>query len=308
MQVFLRPLLLTLLLTLLSPATTAQLPNPPAKFPRELPQTLFTGQPGQWDAKIRERGWILREGSQWRMWYTGYNPDIQPAAMKLGLATSHDGIHWKRSSQNPLIDDFWVEDMMVVRHADRYFMFAEGLNDQAQLLASPDGVSWKRLGTLDIRLTSGQPISQGPFGTPSAFFENGVWNLLYERKDLGIWLARSTDMQVWTNVSDDPVLAPNPNGFDKQMLALNQIQKINGRYIAVLHGTPDPQKPRRWAPYIAESTDLLSWTRATQPLRPLDENKSSGLLIHDGSRWRFYTTHDQVKLHLAEDLTLPDQR
>ncbi|MGV2335788.1 MAG UNVERIFIED_CONTAM: hypothetical protein LVR18_17285 [Planctomycetaceae bacterium] len=27
---------------------------------------MFTGRPGEWDAKIRERGWILREGGQWR--------------------------------------------------------------------------------------------------------------------------------------------------------------------------------------------------------------------------------------------------
>ena len=305
-------LILTVSLNLLLAATThstsAQEPNPPQQFPNTQPDVLFTGQPGQWDAKIRERGWILREGNQWRLWYTGYNPDVQPLSMKLGLATSSDGIHWKRSPQNPLVDQLWIEDMMVVRHHRTYYMFAEGLNDQAQLLSSPDGVQWTRVGTLDVRLKNGQPIPPGPFGTPSAFFENGVWNLLYERKDLGVWLARSTDMQVWTNVRDEPVLTPGPAEFDSRMLALNQIQKINGRYIAVLHGTGDEQKPRRWATYTAESTDLLSWTKSTTPLRPITENKSSGLLLHDGDRWRFYTTHDRVDLHWAADSQLPDQR
>src|SRR5262249_2855710 len=39
-----------------------------------------------WDARIRERGWIIREGDAWRMWYTGYvgSPDAQ---MMLGYAT-----------------------------------------------------------------------------------------------------------------------------------------------------------------------------------------------------------------------------
>lgn len=289
--------LLPLLLAVSSRSARAQEPEPPQQFPGAHPEILFTGQPGQWDAKIRERGWILREGNQWRMWYTGYDPDAQPLTMKLGLATSSDGIHWKRSSQNPLVDTFWVEDMMVVKHEHRYFMFAEGLNDQTQLLSSPDGVQWTRIGTLDVRLTNGQPIPPGPFGTPSAFFEDGVWNLLYERRDLGVWLARSTDMQVWTNVRDQPVLTPGPADFDSRMLALNQIQKINGRYIAVLHGTGDEQKPRRWATYTAESADLLTWTKSSTPLRPIAENKSSGLLLHDGSRWRFYTTHDRVELH-----------
>jgi hypothetical protein len=26
---------------------------------------------GHWDVKIRERGWILREGDRWHLWYTG---------------------------------------------------------------------------------------------------------------------------------------------------------------------------------------------------------------------------------------------
>ena len=299
---------LQLLLATITQSALAQESTPPQQFPNAHPEILFTGQPGQWDAKIRERGWILREGNQWRMWYTGYNPDIQPLVMKLGLATSHDGIHWKRSTQNPLVDQFWVEDMMIVRHQHRYYMFAEGLNDQTQLLSSPDGVQWTRIGTLDVRLTNGQPIPPGPFGTPSAFCENGVWNLLYERKDLGVWLARSTDMQVWTNVSDQPVLRPGPADFDSRMLALNQIQKINGRYIAVLHGTGDEQKPRRWATYTAESTDLLSWTKSNSPLRPVSENKSSGLLLFDGDRWRFYTTHDKVELHWAADSPVHNQR
>jgi hypothetical protein len=299
---------LQLLLATITQSALAQESTPPQQFPNAHPEILFTGQPGQWDAKIRERGWILREGNQWRMWYTGYNPDIQPLVMKLGLATSHDGIHWKRSTQNPLVDQFWVEDMMIVRHQHRYYMFAEGLNDQTQLLSSPDGVQWTRIGTLDVRLTDGQPIPPGPFGTPSAFCENGVWNLLYERKDLGVWLARSTDMQVWTNVSDQPVLTPGPAEFDSRMLALNQIQKINGRYIAVLHGTGDEQKPRRWATYTAESSDLLSWTKSNSPLRPVSENKSSGLLLFDGDRWRFYTTHDKVELHWAADSPVHNQR
>lgn len=284
---------------------SAHAEDPPGPLPQNFipafPEPQFTAQPGQWDAKIRERGWIVREGNQWRMWYTGYNPELQPLTMKLGLATSDDGIHWKRSSQNPLVDEYWVEDMMVVRHDGRYYMFAEGSEDQAQLLTSPDGVSWTREGTLDVRLANGQPIPAGPFGTPFAFHENGVWNLLYERRDLGIWLARSTDLRVWTNVRDEPVLVPGPATFDGRMLALNQVQKLGDRYLAVLHGTGDEQKPRQWSVYLAESRDLITWQKSNMPLRPPAENKSSGLLLHDGSRWRLYTTHDRVELHWPQE-------
>ena len=35
-----------------------------------------------------------------------------------------------------------------------------------------------------------------------------------ERRDAGVWLARSRDLKVWTNVSDEPVLLPGPSDYD----------------------------------------------------------------------------------------------
>ncbi len=260
---------------------------------------VFEAAQGKWDAKIRERGWILKEESGWKLWYTGYDPDQQPTTMSLGLATSSDGIKWHRSSEHPIVDDFWIEDIMVVKRGDEYFMFAEGAQDQSQLLKSTDGVQWERMGTLDVRLSNGQPIPSGPFGTPTAFFENGVWNLFYERRDAGIWLARSTDMKIWTNVSDEPMVLPGPETFDSRMIAMNQCIRSGDTYFAVLHGTGSPEKPRQWCTYLATSQDLVHWTKDVRgPLRPTSENKSSGQLVHDGHHWRLYTMHDKVDLHL----------
>ncbi len=260
---------------------------------------VFSSAAGKWDTKIRERGWILKDDTGWRLWYTGYNPDQQPQTMSLGMATSTDGLTWTRSSDKPLISDFWIEDMMIVRQADNYYMFAEGAQDQSQLLRSADGTHWERIGTLDIRLTNGQPIPAGPFGTPTAFFEDGVWNLFYERRDAGIWLARSKDMKIWTNVSDDPVILPGPDSYDSLMIAMNQVIRIGDQYVAVLHGTGSPEKPRQWCTYLATSLDLVHWNKDPRGrLRPVEENKSSGQLVHDGGQWRLYTMHEKVDVHV----------
>ena len=261
---------------------------------------VFTATDGKWDKKIRERGWILKDDTGWRLWYTGYDPDQQPVKMSMGMATSSDGMTWTRTSDKPIIGEFWIEDMMVVRQADNYFMFAEGAQDQAQLLRSADGLHWDRVGTLDIRLTNGQPISAGPFGTPTALFEDGIWNLFYERRDAGIWLARSKDMKIWTNVSDTPVILPGPESYDSLMIAMNQVIRVDNQYVAVLHGTGSPEKPRQWCTYLATSPDLVHWEKDPRgPLRPVAENKSSGQLVHDGHQWRLYTMHDKVDVHLA---------
>lgn len=278
------------------------------EFPPELVQfqsydknPIFTGAGGTaWDAKIRERGWILREGEVWRMWYTGYDASPNPQ-MLLGHATSSDGLIWTRHPGNPLCRDHWVEDMMIIKQGEMYYMFAEGKDDQAQLFISRDGLNWKCQGKLDIRYVNGQPLSAGPFGTPTAWFEDGVWHLFYERRDEGVWLARSTDLKIWTNVQDDPVLSSGPELYDKRMIALNQIIRHEGRYYAYYHGSGTADKPRLWTTNIAVSSDLVHWKKfADNPLLPERENQSSGIVVHDGQQFRLYTMHPDVRVHFSK--------
>jgi len=220
----------------------------------------------------------------------------------LGYATSRDGLKWLPHPGNPIYRGQWVEDMCIIPHEGTLYMFAEGEQDRAQLLTSRDGIEWTRVGRLDVRLKNGDSIPDGPYGTPTVWFEDGVWNLFYERGDRGIWLARSTDLKVFTNVQDEPVMVPGPQAFDRDLIAVNQIVKHAGRYYAVIHGSQKPTDPAQlsqWATGVATSTDLIRWTKYSgNPLRPISENKSSGLLIHDGREFRLYTMHAKVDVHL----------
>ncbi|MEI8378986.1 MAG: glycosylase [Planctomycetota bacterium] len=278
-------------------------------FPRELTifeplaaNPVFTGAgDGNWDVKIRERGWIIRDSRQWRMWYTGYD-GTRPGKKMLGYATSRDGLTWTRHPANPIHSEHWVEDICIVPHQKTLYMFAEGEQDRAQLLTSNDGLTWTRVGRIDVRLKNGEPMPDGPYGTPTAWHEDGTWNLFYERGDKGIWLARSTDLKTFTNVQDEPVILPGPDEFDHDQIAMNQIIKHNDKYYAVIHGArkpSDPKQPSVWATGLAMSTDLIHWKKYPgNPLRPISENKSSGLLIHDGQEFRLYTMHNRVDIHV----------
>jgi predicted GH43/DUF377 family glycosyl hydrolase len=300
--------LLSCLFLIASAAAAARAAEP--AFPDELvhfvpyrDNPVFTSaDKGQWDARIRERGWILKEDATWRLWYTGYTGE-PGSKMMLGLAISDDGIHWKRHPDNPIYGEQWVEDMQVVKHGDTYYMFAEGSHDRAQLLKSDDGVRWQRIGQLDVRLTDGKPIPPGPYGTPTAVYRDGRWFLFYERSDRGIWLATSTDMQVWRNVQDEPVLRPGPDEYDRDQVALNQVIGYAGRYYAYYHGAANRAagEPSLWATAVAVSDDLIHWTKYPKnPLFPIRENKSSGIVVHDGKRFRLYTMHSKVDLHFAQ--------
>jgi hypothetical protein len=277
------------------------------EFPPELVDFVpYQGNPvfagtgkDTWDRMIRERGYILREGDTYHLWYTGYNHNRSDThyrhTMSLGYATSPDGLHWTRHPDNPVFDKSWTEDMMVLKHGDTYYMFAEGLHDIAHMLTSTDRVHWQDHGRLDIRQTNGQPLSPGPYGTPTVWVEGGRWHLFYERSDLGIWLATSTDRKVWTNVEDDPAIAMGPEAYDKEAVAVNQVIKHGDKYYAFYHACG--HKPwRDWTTNVAVSTDLVHWKK--YPKNPIvSGDKSSGSLLYDGERYRLYTTHPDVRVY-----------
>lgn len=277
--------------------SSAEFPAELVEFVADAANPIFKAEgPGHWDVKIRERGWILREGDAWHLWYTGYD-GTREGIRQLGYATSPDGVHWTPHPDNPLCAGQWVEDMMVIKRGDTYYMFAEGLHDEAQLLTSQDRVHWKREGTLDIRTTDGKPLSKGPFGTPTAWLENDTWHLFYERQDAGVWLATSRDLKTWTNVQDEPVLLPGPDPYDRQMIAMNQIIKHDGAYFAYYHGSNGEGSPRTWNIDVARSTDLLHWQK--YPGNPIVAgNKSSGIVVFDGRQFRLYTMHEAIDLYL----------
>jgi hypothetical protein len=264
---------------------------------------VFTAEgAGHWDDKIRERGWILREGDEYRMWYTGYDGKKDDVKL-LGYATSKDGIRWNRSAKNPLVRDHWVEDMMVVREGGTYYMFAEGEHDNhAVMLTSADGIAWKWEGELDVRAADGRTPGPRPCGTPTVWVEGGTWYLFYEVGDKGVWLAKTREpmARLWVNVQDEPVLKLGPGEYDKEMLAMNQVIQRGGIYYAIYHGSGDGEgpMPRKWNTDIARSSDLVHWEKyARNPI--VSDNKSSGELVPVGGRYRLYTMHDQVDVFEA---------
>ncbi len=313
-----------LLLMVADGALAVDFPPEMVRFKQHGDKPVFTAAgPGTWEVKIRERGWIHLDPTsdntdatkpKYRMWYTGYD-GTREGIRRLGYATSVDGIAWARHKDNPIVDRHWVEDVMVVppvgqvsnlpgnsRQVENlphvWQMFAEGRDDQAQRLISRDGVKWQPAGQLDVRQANGQPIEPGPYGTPTVWLEDGVWHLFYERHDAGVWLATSRDLKVWTNVSDEPVLRPGQGIHDRDLIAMNQIVKHKGRYYAYYHGSAKGETPSLWSTCVAVSDDLRTWKKYdNNPLLPRELNRSSGIVIRDGERFRLYTMHSEVWLH-----------
>jgi predicted GH43/DUF377 family glycosyl hydrolase len=277
------------------------------EFPKELvhfipynKNPVFAGTGGAtWDNQIRERGYILRENDSWYMWYTGYvNIDD---TKYLGYATSPDGITWTRYKDSPIYSSGWVEDMCVIKSDGTYYMFAEGRGDTAHMLTSTDRINWTEKGNLDIRLTNGEPLEKGPYGTPAVLKENNVWYLFYERNDSSVWLATSKDLKKWTNVQDEPVLDRGPEQYDKYAVAMNQVIKYKGLYYGYYHATAF-QDWSKWSTNVAVSKDLIHWKKYRSNLIN-GNDKSAAFWCIDDKQYRLYTMHPEVNVYFPADST-----
>jgi predicted GH43/DUF377 family glycosyl hydrolase len=258
---------------------------------------IFTGTNlDTWDKQIRERGFILKEGPNYHLWFTGYSPD-SPTKF-LGYATSKDGIHFERFTKETIHPGQWVEDMCVVKSGKTYYMFAEGEGDIAHMLVSTDRVHWQEKGNLDIRNVDGSSIRKGAYGTPTVIRAKGVWNLFYERDDLGIWLATSKDLKIWTNVQDEPVIKMGPDAYDLFAVAMNQVIHYKGLYYGYYHASAFKDW-HEWSTNIAVSSDLIHWKKYEKnPI--IGNNQSSGMVLKDGKGFRLYTMHRKVNLYFSE--------
>jgi len=277
---------------------SADFPSEMVDFVKYDGNPVFAGSGSDtWDAKIRERGFIIYEDGIYKMWYTGYNPQLSETKF-LGYATSTDGVNWTRHPENPIFREKWAEDMIVIKHEGIYYMYAEGVDDVAHLMTSPDGIKWQEQGDLTITTTKGDTIP-APYGTPTVWIENGKWYLFYERDDAAIWIATSDDKLNWRNLQDEPVLSPGPETYDRGAIAADQIVKHKGKYYLYYHATPDAYgqpnpNPSGWNSSVAMSTDLFHWTK--YPHNPIvGDDCSSPILVFDGDKPSLYTMHPDVR-------------
>ena len=275
-------------------------PNELVHFAPYKNNPVFAGSgDNKWDKNIRERGFILKGNDQYYLWYTGYNDNFNEYRY-LGLATSKDGINWKRFSDKPIHEKDWVEDVFVTKAKNKYYMVAEGKNDVAKILVSVDRINWVDLGNIELSDTTGKKIHP-PYGTPVLWIENDKWRLFYEIHDNGIWVAElenKGNLLKWKNIRDDPVIKMGPEHYDKAGLALDQIIKYKGCYYAYYHGSS--KRPGNWSVNVAGSNDMINWQK--YPNNPIvGDNRSSGIIVNTGEKVVLYTMHPDVRLYLPEE-------
>ena len=107
---------------------------------------LQPGDPASWDMGWVHQPRVFETDRGWVMIYRG-TKNRDGNNMALGLATSIDGVHWNKSSLNPVFlpseisgaNQFWFHNALLVN--DTYFIFIEGdINQRTQIyLATYEG-------------------------------------------------------------------------------------------------------------------------------------------------------------------------
>ena len=160
-----------------------------------------------------------------------------------------------------------------------------------------DRCTWHDQGSLDIRQTDGQPISPGPYGTPTVWIEDGTLVPVLRARRCGRLvgqLHRSESMDERAGRTGVPARSRPLRSAGRGPEPGHQVP---GSLLCVLprYGTT-PWKD--WCTNVAVSTDLIHWRK--YPRNPLVAgDKSSGIVVHDGTRFRLYTMHPDVRLYFG---------
>ena len=80
---------------------------------------------------------------------------------------------------------------------------------------------------------------------------------------------------------------------------MTQVIKYKGLYYGYYHASAF-QDWSKWSTNVAVSKDLVHWKK--YPNNPIVSNdKSSGILVHDGKQYRLYTMHPEVNVYFPAD-------
>jgi predicted GH43/DUF377 family glycosyl hydrolase len=197
---------------------------------------VFVKGNNSWDDGIILGHSVIKTGSTFRMWYSGGH-SIQSIG-SIGYATSQDGVHWTRYSNNPVftaIPGSWEQTSVaipsVLQDGNKLHMWyiAGGNPDDGKVgyATSSDGIHWNRHPSPVFTSREGGWYADGIFpGT--VIKENGIFKMWFSgatgsvsqstpTSKGGIGYATSPDGIAW-KVYDNPATNTPPYHFSDPVL------------------------------------------------------------------------------------------
>lgn len=169
---------------------------------------LDIGKIGSWDSLYAYSPIVLREGTSWKMIFTGCDT-LDSSHYQVGLALSSDGTAWTKFKDNPVFDDLnpaninrfgqhETEGWGLMKDEGSYYLFYNPVSRkprQIWIAQSKDLVAWKPLSARPVLPSTGLPWQLGymkycawPFRHKEyTHLVASVSNVNYTKSRMGLW-------------------------------------------------------------------------------------------------------------------------
>jgi len=234
---------------------------------------LTPGNTGTWEAGAVGTPTVILDGSEYKMWYAASmtNP---PTQIRIGYATSTDGISWQKDIlNNPVLDlgssgewdDYWVTQPTVVKDGSTYKMWYTGSRlpigtERIGYAISPDGINWTKY---DDPSTPNAPFAESD---PVLEVTAGAWDQFYvfqpcviiNSSNFEMWYAgnngsiqsighaTSLDGIIWDKDTLNPVMTKSTSGQFDDVFLLAPSVILGSDQIYRMWYTGYGGSPQRW--------------------------------------------------------------
>jgi predicted GH43/DUF377 family glycosyl hydrolase len=153
---------------------------------------------GDWDSQSVETPSVIKVGSTYHMYYTGYNTDFSEARYSIGHATSKDGISWSKDPNNPIITPhenplkwgfYTTAEPGVVYHKGTFFLYYASAKSNYPdpgspfgilLATSKDGSSFTKKGAVHTLTSSYDSSKYRGYSTPMVYVKDEVFYMYHD--------------------------------------------------------------------------------------------------------------------------------
>jgi beta-1,2-mannobiose phosphorylase / 1,2-beta-oligomannan phosphorylase len=218
------------------------------------PDPVLIPTAGSWDSFTVEWPWVIRENGEYKMWYTGAKnfPEL-----KIGYATSPDGINWTKYEYNPVFgvgSDEWealaVGTGDIISFNGEYKMWYTGASTDLQYCigyaTSTDGIMWQRDMVNNPVIVPGYPGNWDELHAyaPRLLIIDGIYYMWYSSDDgvkRQVGLATSPDgIFNWKKHEGNPVLKPSPGKWDSELIEGGSLLITKDTLFYWYNGSSDP--------------------------------------------------------------------
>jgi predicted GH43/DUF377 family glycosyl hydrolase len=300
-----RTLILAMILTIgLSPNGAIAGINMPVNLSKHLSNASVTEDeptrflPGDWDGRAVRKPVVIKEGTEYKMWYEGFDYWDVP---RVGLATSSDGIIWTKYANNPVMESGpaeWEDASLeispfVMDQGGQYKMWYEGSDGTVRQLGyatSPDGISWTKDENNPVLAAGPGAYDQQAAGHGAVLYEDSTYKLWYHAiSDVNVptvAYATSPNGVTWTKYDPNPVLPLKAGSWEDWGLWGPAVLNVGGTYWMWYAGGAYNLPSIG----VATSLDGISWDK--NPFNPVisqvGEQFGDPTVILDGETYKIW--------------------